>query len=351
MNRKTVILYGAYGYSGKLIAQKLLGSAIQFDLILAGRNKVKVDKMGRDLKTESRSFALERPEDVAAGLDGCDFLINAAGPFSQTAEPLLKSCIDLKCHYLDITGELEVFETIFSFDSELKRSQTLAMPGVGFDVVPSDCLAVELKSRLPDAQSLEMAFNPEGGASVGTLKTAIEMLGHGTAVRRDGKIIYGDAKVKRDIDSQHMNTAMSVSWGDVSTAFHSTGIPNITVFLASSDFQTSMSMFVSKFKVIFKRPRFIRISKKLVEKFIDGPTEEVREKSRCYFWGEVRSAKGESESFEFSTPNGYSLTASTAVKILEKLILAEELKGGFQTPGAYFGSQLIREIDGVEWPV
>src|SRR5262249_25235762 len=138
-------------------------------------------------------------------------------------------------HYVDITGEIAVFESIMARDDEAKKRNVTLLPGAGFDVVPTDCLAAILAERMRDATELALAFYTNGSElSRGTKKTMLEGIGDGGAIRRDGKIVRVPVAYDvREIPfSCGARSALTIPWGDVSTAFHSTGIPNIRVYLA-----------------------------------------------------------------------------------------------------------------------
>ena len=92
---------------------------------------------------------------------------------------MVEACLRLGKHYLDITGEISVFEAMARRDKAAKQAGMMIMPGVGFDVVPSDCLAVHLKNLLPTATDLTLAFYGLGGISHGTQATMTMNAGSG----------------------------------------------------------------------------------------------------------------------------------------------------------------------------
>lgn len=221
------LLYGANGYTGRLIAREALRRGEH--PILAGRNAREIESMARALSLEPRIFALDRlPGDA---LDGVTAILLAAGPFAHTSEPMLRACMEKGAHYLDITGEIAVFESIFARDTEIRAAGIAAIPGVGFDVVPTDCLAARLHARLPAAMQLSLAIYSRGGSiSAGTMKTMIEGIPSGGAIRRDGAIVRVPAAwdVREIPFSCGQRTAVTIPWGDVSTAFRTTGIPTVS---------------------------------------------------------------------------------------------------------------------------
>ena len=164
-------------------------------------------------------------------------MLNCAGPFKYTAESIANACLRCGAHYLDITGEIPVFEALQARDAEAKARKVMLLPGVGFDVVPTDCLALHLKQRLPTATRLTLAFQTRGPAGLppGTQRTALELLQYGVRVRRDGKLTQpekSDKTISVDFGDGSMIPQLS-PWGDVFTAYFSTGVPNIEDYVAA----------------------------------------------------------------------------------------------------------------------
>src|SRR4051795_5180707 len=171
------LVYGANGYTGQLIAE--LARERGERPILAGRSEDKVRPLAERLGLPWRAFDLGHPD-----LHDVQLVLHCAGPFSATSRPMVDACLTARAHYLDITGEVEVFEAVLARDAEARERGVVLLPGVGFDVVPSDCLAALLHRKLPSATRLELAFATQGRASPGTLKTTVESLPRGGVVRR-----------------------------------------------------------------------------------------------------------------------------------------------------------------------
>ena len=202
--------------------------------VLAGRNKAAVEALARELNCPSRAFALDSVDAVATQLAGARAVLHCAGPFSATAATMMDACLRAKTHYLDITGEIDVIETGAARDAQAKAAGVAIIPAVGFDVVPSDCLAALLHAQLPTATHLELAFMAGGGLSPGTAKTSLEGLPRGGRARIDGKIASVPTAWKsREIPfADGARWAVTIPWGDVASAYYSTGIPNIEVYMA-----------------------------------------------------------------------------------------------------------------------
>jgi short subunit dehydrogenase-like uncharacterized protein len=320
-----VLIYGANGYTGRLIVKEAIAKGLR--PILSGRNADAITAMAREFSLEARPAALEFQSVLDNVLEGVAAVINCAGPFSRTAKVMAGTCIRTKTQYLDITGEIGVFELLAARSAEAAHNGVMLLPGVGFDVVPSDCLAAHLHHRLTSATSLALGIHFGSTPSRGTATTMIENVGKGGAVRRGGRITKVAAAYKeRDIDfGDKVRHCVTIPWGDVSTAFHSTAIPDIEVFMSSPP------------------QAFIKWR---IQSGAAGPTEERRQASTARLWGEAADANGRRVQSLLTTPEGYTLTALTAVASVQKVLNGVVLPG-FQTPSRAFGADFILEIPGV----
>jgi short subunit dehydrogenase-like uncharacterized protein len=252
-------------------------------------------------------------------------------------------------HYLDITGEILVFEAIASRDIEARQTGIMLLPGVGFDVVPSDCLAAHLNRRLQNATHLTLAISMSGGGSSrGTALSAIEGLPRQGAVRKEGKLVQVPLLWKtHEIDfGRGLRTAMNIPWGDVSTAYYSTGIPNIETYMVLPKSVLRIAPLLGRFAGLSKLPLIQRILRQQVMKMAPGPTVEARRLGRSRLWGEASDDHGHNVIARLETPDGYNLTAETALTAVER-VLAGDFKPGFQTPSLAYGADFILEFNGV----
>lgn len=337
------LIYGANGYTGELITRFAAERGLK--PILAGRNEAKISELAGKYGFEYRVFSLDDNAKLDAALQEVDMVLHCAGPFSITSVPMVNACLRNKKHYTDITGEISVFETCAAMGKKAVEAGIMIMPGVGFDVVPSDCLAMHLKNRLPSATHLTLAWYGMGRMSHGTQATMTMNVGRGGAIRKDGKITPVPAGWKtREIDlGEVRRTGVTIPWGDVSTAFHSTGIPNIEVYTVVPPSALKM----------MKTTRYIGwlMATGFVQKYLQrnippgGPSDEERAKGKTLMWGEASDAEGNRIEARQQGPEGYTLTAHAALNIAKK-ILAGNFKPGFQTPAKAYGADLILEIEG-----
>jgi short subunit dehydrogenase-like uncharacterized protein len=340
------LIYGANGYTARLIVREAMARGLP--PVLAGRNAPAVEELARQERLEHRIFALDDPIALDAGLKDVAVVLNCAGPFSRTAKPMAEACIRCGVHYLDITGEISVFEELAARDAEAKSAGVMLLPGVGFDVVPSDCLAAHLKRRLPTATALSLGFQAIGRFSRGTATTMVENLAKGGMIRRGGKLTrVPTAWRTRTIDfGRGPVRAMTIPWGDVSTAYRSTGIPDIEVYTAAAFSQVVVA-------------RLLRlcgwaVASRLVQNYLKGrikagpagPTDEERARGESLLWGEATDAHGGRVESRIRGPEGYTLTASSAVAVIAR-VLKGEAPPGFQTPSLAYGADFVLMLPGV----
>ncbi|HTU18212.1 MAG TPA: saccharopine dehydrogenase NADP-binding domain-containing protein [Gemmataceae bacterium] len=343
----TFLLYGANGYTGRLIAREAVVRGLR--PVLAGRNAVAVGALARELGLEHRIFSLDDAVATRAGLEGVQAVLHCAGPFAHTAEPMVNACLEARVHYLDITGEIRVFERLAARDTEAMAAGILLLPGAGFDVVPTDCLAAHLHRRLPAAKHLALAFHGIGRFSRGTATTIVENLHEGGVVRRGGALVsVPSAWRTRDINfGEGPRLAVTIPWGDVSTAYRSTGISDIEVYTASSRWQLRF-MRLSRFLGWALRSSPVQtFLKHRIQAGPPGPTDEERARGRTYLWGEVEDAAGRRMVSRLRGPEGYTFTMLTALAAMAR-VLAGDAPPGYQTPSLAYGPDFVLEAPGVE---
>jgi short subunit dehydrogenase-like uncharacterized protein len=337
------LLYGANGYTGELIARRAVAAGER--PVLAGRRAEAVGRLAGELGLDVRVFALDDPAAVGRGLDGMKAVLHCAGPFSRTAAPMADACLRARVHYLDITGEIEVFEGMAARNEAARRAGVTLLPGVGFDVVPSDGLAAHLHRRLPSATHLALGFQGSARLSRGTATTMAENLHRGGAVRRDGRIVPVPAAWKtRVIDfGAGPVPAMTIPWGDVATAYHTTGIPNIEVYMAAPRSMRVFSKMARPIAPLLGTRPVQSFLKRRIQSAPPGPGAEHRARARSRLWGEARDASQVVVS-RLDTLEGYELTSRTALLALQRVV-AGGVAAGFQTPGRAFGPDFILAVE------
>lgn len=345
----TWMIYGATGYTGELAAREAVARGLR--PVLAGRNAESVGALARELGLEHRAFGLDDAGALARGIDGMAAVLHCAGPFVRTSRAMVMACLAARVHYLDITGEIAVFEKVLARGEEARAAGVALLPGVGFDVVPSDCLAACLAAALPDAAELILAFaSDRATVSRGTMKTMIESLPHAGAVRRGGRIVpVPVAWDAREIDfggRLGKRWAMTIPWGDVSTAWHSTGIPDIRVYTGTPPSQIRRMRRLRPFLPLAGWKPLKRFLQRRVDRRAPGPSEEARRTARVHLWGEVKNAAGTRATATLETPEAYHLTAVSAVECARRAA-AGEVPAGAWTPSKAFGAHFVDTLPGV----
>jgi short subunit dehydrogenase-like uncharacterized protein len=342
----TLLVYGAYGYTGELVAEAAVERGL--DPVLAGRNAAKLGRVGARLDCEARAFSLAAvPESHLAGVN---VVLNCAGPFVDTAGPLASACLATGTDYLDVTGEIPVFESLAAHGEDASDAGVTLLPGVGFDVVPTDCLAAHLVDRLPSATHLALGFEPHGGLSPGTAATALGQLGDGGAVRRDGRIVsVPPAHRERRVDlGNGERTAVTIPWGDVSTAYRSTGVPNVEVYVPMPGSARRLRRGVRYLGPLLDVDPVNDLLQRAARRFVSGPDADERASGRAFVWGEARDeATGETVVSRLVTPETYALTVDSATTAAQRA-LADDAPAGYQTPSSAFGADFVLSLDGVE---
>jgi short subunit dehydrogenase-like uncharacterized protein len=345
-----LLIYGCNGYTGDLISR--LAKKKGLTPILSGRNRDAVTKLANELNLPCLVFDLSDNTAADNALKDVKVVLHCAGPFMYTSQMMILACLRNQVHYLDITGEIPVFEAAHTYGAAAAKANIMIMPGVGFDVVPTDCMSLHLKEQMPDATQLELCLMSKGGRlSHGTAITVAESLGTGSAMRKNGKIVKTMAGyTTREIDFGFTKkNAVEIAWGDVSTAYYTTGIPTIRVYNALPK-SLIRSMKISNFIGPILRMRWVK-DKAIanIKQRPAGPNDKERETAQSFVWGEVKNASGATKSAVLTLPEGYSLTADTAVEIATRVLAPGFDQKGFRTPASVFGADFIRQFAGVSF--
>jgi short subunit dehydrogenase-like uncharacterized protein len=338
------LLYGAYGYTGARIARLAVERGER--PTLAGRNPDATATLAAELGLPYCALGLDDPARLREALGGFRAVLHCAGPFSATSRPMADACLDVGVHYLDITGEIAVFEALAARTEEARAAGVCLLPGVGFDVVPTDCLAALLAERLPGANELELAFKGAGTPSRGTARTMLEVARDGGAARVNGRIerVPLAWKTMEVPFPSGPRMAAAIPWGDVSTAFTSTGIPNITVYLAMPRGNLRALPWLDRLAPLLGSTASQSILRRVVDRQAHGPSAATTATGRSEVWGRVRHPDGRSVTGTLTCPEGYRLTADSA---LRAIVRRDDLPAGFQTPSTALGARFISECEGV----
>jgi len=340
------LLYGANGYVGEAAARLAVAQGLR--PILAGRDAAKIAPLATELGLEARAFGLDDAGGADRALRDVPLVLHLAGPYKYTAKAMVDACLRGGAHYLDITGEIPVFEALAARDEEARSRKIMLLPAVGFDVVPTDCLALHLKQRLPSATRLTLAFQSVGrsGLPPGTQRTMIELIPFGDRVRREGRLVVPErGEALRSVDfGQGPVQAVRLTWGDVFTAYYSTGIPNIEVYVVMPEAARKQRALLQKMRLLLG----LAPLRKLLQRGVrPGPTAEARAGTVTHVWGEVEDASGRKAAARLHGPEaGLVWTTRAALAVVRK-VLGGTFSPGFQTPAKVYGADLVLECEGV----
>lgn len=370
------ILYGAYGYTGRLLAAEALARGHR--PVLAGRDARKLARLRETLEAAgvggvplppgslpTRAFGLDDPEALRRGIRGAPALLHAAGPFVETGRPMMEACLAERVHYLDITGEVPVFEEAFARGVEARERGVILMPGVGMDVVPTDAVAALLARALPGARRLELALHSPGRGSAGTLQTVLEGIPRGLQVRRGGRLVGanpGRREFRREVDFGPpvirgpmagllggVRWVAPYTWGDLSTAWRTTGIPDITCYMATPRGQVRLlPVALPVLRAALSIRPLRRYLRRRVARGPEGPDTERLRTGRVRVWGRVEDDRGRSASMVIETPEGYRFTAIAGIRALEEVLRPGPDLAGARTPAGTFGAEWVLGLEGVE---
>jgi short subunit dehydrogenase-like uncharacterized protein len=351
MSRSGFMIYGAYGYTGELIARQSIARGHR--PILAGRRRDAVERLGRELDLPSVCMTLDDPKVLEQALAQVEVVCHAAGPFVHTSQKLVQSCLAAQTSYVDITGEISVFRDVFARHTEAEQRGIALLPGVGFDVVPSDCLARFVADAVPGARELSIAFATLGRPSAGTAKASFEGVLRGNFVRRGGELVeiaWGEG-VREVRFSDKQRTVLPIPWGDLETAYRTTRIPNITTLMAVPESAARLlslarpvtQSFMPKLMAGLGSAGVREVVLNIIDRMVKNPDERARQAGRAYLWAKA-SDGGRTREAWLETVDGYAFTAESAVLAVERIMKQRPV--GALTPASAFGSDFVLQIGG-----
>lgn len=346
MPNPNLLIYGATGYTGRLIVQRALARGLR--PVIAGRDRQAIASMAAACGLEWMTARADEPAHLRSMTASAAVLLNAAGPFATTSAALIDACVATGTHYLDITGEAGTIESTVRWHDAAVRRGVMVMPGVGFEVVASDCLAAHVAQRLPGAIALKLGFDKSQPTSRGSLKTSVSMSGQGVLIRREGRLVrVASGSLTYYFDYGHgPQISLAVSLGDASAAFFSTGIPNVETYLRATLPVWGAITADQYWGWLLATPPWQALLKAQVDCLAPDPSPEARRTGWATLVAEATDARGRCARARQRTGDVYWFSALSAVSVAERS-LAGELTPGFQTPSRVYGSDFTLSFDGV----
>ena len=341
-----LLIYGVTGFTGRMTAAAARERGL--DVVLAGRNARKLQPLAESLGLPLLAVDLADTAGLEAALTGANAVLHIAGPFAETARPMVEACLRAGTHYLDVTGELEVFRLIAGYDAEARQRGLMLMPGVGFAIVATDCLAAQVAARLPEAKYLRIGLSHTDAISRGSLRTMIALVDETVAVRRNGTLARVPVgRLERSFDfgaGPKLGTALS--WADVFTAHYTTGIPNIEVYAEASLYGRTLYQVCSWFAGPMRTTPYRKLLELQAQLWPAGPSAERREAAPRVIVAEAEDRWRRKVWARLRTPDGYDFTIPAALAVAER-VLAGEVREGFRTPAGVYGADFALGFGGV----
>lgn len=346
MNQSDWMLYGCYGYSGKLILEEAVKKGLR--PVIAGRSEEKTRELASRYSLPYKVFDLDRPNVIEENIAGCKMVFNAAGPFTSTCIPMLKACLNQKVHNLSLAGEIPILEELHGYHDQAREQGIVLAVGLGFDVIPTDALAAKVKEQMPDATHLVIGLDGPNDMSRGSMKEFFEQIGEQPFwTRSNGKLVASKPETTYMDFGAGRKLASSIAWGDIASAYHSTGIPNIEVYAAVSRSDWLTIKLLSALGFLFKSKAVQNLANKAIDLLMTGPDEEKREQAMTCLFAEATNASGKKVKITMTTPSGYKITYLGAVHAIQHMLEQPPSEGGYFTPAQLLGYESITDIEGV----
>jgi len=316
-----LMIYGAAGYTGHMAAAH--AKAMGLRVIVAGRDEGPLRALATELEVDARVFALDDAADIDASLTDVAVLLNCAGPFLHTAEPLMRGTLRNGVHYLDIAAELDSYHLAETLDDAARAAGVMLLPGSGGSVAMLGSLAGFAANKGAEPRKISIALHVTGAMSRGSAISASQNLTTRTLARVNGALVDREPMALMDFDfGKGMMACFPVTLPDLVTIWRSTGAPNVETFV-----HVSGSAFPEG----------------ELSGMPDGPTGAEREASRYQASVSVTGADGQTVRAVLDTVNGYSFTPLAAAEAARR-VMSGEARAGFQTPAGLFGPGFAETI-------
>ncbi|MBI1187832.1 MAG: hypothetical protein GC206_10990 [Alphaproteobacteria bacterium] len=316
-----LMIYGASCYSGCMAAEQ--ARAANLTLVLAGRSQGPLARLAEMLSADHRVFNLSDNDAIDDALADVSVLLNCAGPYMDTAEPLMRAAIRGGVHYLDIAAKLDSYRLAGELDDAAQAAGVMLLPGSGGSVAMLGCLAGHAVFRVGNPQKLAIALHVAGSMSRGSAVSANRNLVAETLRLHRGRLVPRPAGETVSFDfGEGAVPCFAVTLPDLITIGRATGIPEVETYVHVSG-------------AAFPEGDLASLP--------DGPNAAERDANRYQAAVEVTTQDGTIVRSILDTVNGYSFTPMAAVESARR-VLAGEICPGFQTPAGLFGAGFAETI-------
>lgn len=329
------ILYGAGGAAGRFIATHAV--ALGLEPILAGREGGGVESLAERLGLRHRVFGLD--ERLEAELSDAALLVNCAGPAATTSAPLIDACLRTGTHYVDLCNEPLALKHALACDARAKSRGILIVPGVGFSVIPSDCLVRRLHALMPAGERLELAIAADLRLTSGAVASMLHMLEQGPLVRRGGRLVRLARPGTRSIVFGRRSVpCVTMPTVELAAAHAATGIPNITVFVRSVDRRGETWSDYDRIRAMLRAGLELQ----------SGGSPGSQANERCGVWARLSKGAGEHAEATLDLPEPLAFTATALCELVCQFLEGELPRtSGATTLAGLLGPDFVLDLPGV----
>jgi short subunit dehydrogenase-like uncharacterized protein len=349
----TIVLYGATGYTGRLVAQELARRGL--DHVLSGRDPEKLARLGGP----TRSVGLDDDAALRDLLEPAHVVINCAGPFTVAGDALVRAAIATSTHYVDSTGEQPFIKMVFDRHSgPAERAGVALVPALGFDYTPGDCIARLTAEGLEPLDEIVIAYAVDDfGMSRGTLKSALEMMKGGDLLYEDERWRPAGTGVYRaSFDFPEPIGRQSVSRlpaGEVVTVPHHTRTSKVTTLvttrtIAPGPLSQVLPVVMPGVALALRSPLRGLLARG-VALLPEGPGEDDRREASFTVVADAHARNGTSRRGVVRGKDVYGLTAVTLVAGAELMSAPGFDRSGALGPAAAFDSAALLNRVGLSW--
>jgi len=361
--RGPIAVYGATGFTGRLVAGELERSGA--DYILAGRNGEKLDALASSLASTPRTKAV--PVDDEKGLrelfDGCATAIACAGPFTLHGEPVIKAAVASGCDYLDTTGEQPFIKLAYdTYGPRAANQGTAVIPAMGFDYVPGDMIASLTATGLGRLETITLAYATSFQMTRGTMLSALEMIKGGDLRWHGGRLEPAPQAVGRGrfdfgppLGEQPMTRYPA---GEHVMLPRHLDVRNVETMLSAGSIApgplSDLAPLIARPAGVLMRTPVRKLTGSLISRLPEGPDDESRATARFTIACNAIAADGTERQGRISGNDVYGITAAMIVKGAIASACGDVEASGGLSPAQAFDPNLFLDGFGdfaLEWSV
>jgi short subunit dehydrogenase-like uncharacterized protein len=352
-----IVVIGATGYTGRLVARELAGGDLPF--LLTARSADRLARLADEIGgAATREVDVTDPASLRGALRRGDVVINCAGPFTHLGEPVVEACIQAGAHYVDTTGEQRFMKRVLDrFDEAAREAEVIVVNGMAFEYAIGDiaaALAAEGLAR--PLRSVDMIYAWGGGAAAssrGTRLSILQVLREGGYTYRDGRWEPQPTGAESRTVQLAGNTRSAVSFpaGEILTVPRHVPVQTVRAWMVM-DRTTAAALPLAASLM----PTVIRliepVARWAVRRAPEGPTPEQRQASRFRIRADAVGADGEARSVTVEGRDPYGLTARIAAHGAQQVLQTSGEIAGVIAPAQVLRAPAFRsalESWGTTW--